>query len=59
VSIRIQGGVTVVRHVDGHRVLAQPLGDGIGEQPLIFGHQNPHTIIMHGQGVRAALGAVF
>ena len=34
----LQRRVAVVADVDGHRELAQPLGDRVGEQPLVVGH---------------------
>ena len=36
--------VAVVADVDGHRELAQPVGDGVGEQPLVVGQQYAHVV---------------
>ena len=37
VGSKIERGLAVVADVHGHRELAQPVGDRVGEQPLVVG----------------------
>lgn len=37
-----QSGIPVVHDVDGERLLTQPLGDGVGQHPLVLGDQHSH-----------------
>jgi hypothetical protein len=36
----LQRGVPVVGHVDRERLPAQPFGDAVGQDALVFDHQN-------------------
>ena len=36
-------GLAVVTDVDGHGELAQPVGDGVGEKPLVVGEKHAHS----------------
>jgi len=52
-----QRGVAVVGHVYGHRLTAQPIGDGVRQQAFVLHHQHTHHSIMPGHGVRDLLGS--
>jgi len=47
----LERGVAVVGHVHGHRLSAQPLGDGVGQQPFVLDNQDAHRPILPGRGV--------
>jgi len=38
----LKRGVPVVADVDGHRPPPQSLGDRVGHDPLVLGHEHPH-----------------
>jgi hypothetical protein len=50
----LQGGLAVVGDVDGHRVAAQPAGDGVGEELFVLHDQHAHPFIMPVSAVSAA-----